>query len=96
VWRNIPRETAQQKQDDPSAPELTDKDRAALALPGTLIRLLKQREGEGWVGDIGAFLEPRSHQFLENEKGSPWNYLVAREQAEVDMDWEMQNVTRAC
>ncbi|QII37492.1 AAA family ATPase [Rouxiella badensis] len=95
VWRNIPRETALQKQEDPHAPELTDKDRAAMAMPGTLIRLLKQREGEGWVGDIAAYLDPRSHQFLESESATPWNYIANRPQDEVDMDWEMQNVSRA-
>lgn len=95
VWRNLPRETALQKQADPKQPELTDKDHAAMQMPGTLIRLLKQREGEGWVGDIAAFLDPRSHQFLEVEGAMPWNYLANRPQDEVDMDWEMQNVSRA-
>lgn len=95
VWRNLPRETALQKQSDPRSGELTDKEYLAISMPGTLIRLLKQREGEGWVGDIPAYLDTRSHQFLESEKASPWNFIASRPQDEVDADWEMQNVTRA-
>lgn len=74
--------------------ESLDKDeQAAIQMPASMIRLLKQREGEGWVGDIGANFDSRSHQFLEGEK-QPFNYLVGKPQSEVDLEWEASNVTR--
>ncbi|WP_239991238.1 hypothetical protein [Enterobacter hormaechei] len=61
--------------------------------PVAIHRLLKQREGEGWIGDIGANFDSRSHQFLEGEK-KPFNYLVGKPQSELDLEWEASNVTR--
>lgn len=95
VWRNIPREIATRKLQKSGPQSLDDKDKKYMEMPGSLIRLLKQREGEGWIGDIGTTFEPRSHQFLESDKAMPFNYLVGKSQQEVDMDWEMNNVTRA-
>jgi hypothetical protein len=43
-----------------------------------MIRLLKQREGEGWIGDIGANFDSRSHQFLEGEKNHLTTWSVSR------------------
>lgn len=62
-------------------------------MPASMIRLLKQREGEGWIGDIGATFDARSHQFLEGDKG-PFNYLVGKQQSELDIEWDTDNVTR--
>ncbi|MDF3737033.1 bifunctional DNA primase/helicase, partial [Enterobacter hormaechei] len=74
--------------------ESLDKDeQAAINLPASMIRLLKQREGEGWIGDIGANFDSRSHQFVEGEK-KPFNYLVGKPQSELDLEWEASNVTR--
>ncbi|WP_097338345.1 hypothetical protein [Escherichia coli] len=74
--------------------ESLDKDeQAAINLPASMIRLLKQREGEGWIGDIGANFDSRSHQFLEGEK-KPFNYQVGKPQSEFDLEWEASNVTR--
>lgn len=62
-----------------------------------MIRLLKQREGEGWIGDIGANFDSRSHQFLEGEK-KPFNYLVVKPQSDLQpgtIDYERHRLTRA-
>ena len=59
----------------------------------SMIRLLKQREGEGWIGDIGANFDSRSHQFIEGDKG-PFNYLAGKQQSELDIEWEATNATR--
>jgi twinkle protein len=91
VWRNIPRELAQRKADRMGYESLDKDEQAAINLPASMIRLLKQREGEGWIGDIGANFDSRSHQFLEGEK-KPFN-LVGKPQSELDLEWE-GNVTR--
>ncbi|KAA5935352.1 AAA family ATPase [Pantoea sp. Bo_2] len=93
VWRNIPREMAQRKLDKQGPQGLDEREKRALDMPPSIIRLLKQREGEGWIGDIGTTFDPRSHQFLENGK-SAFNYLAAKPQSDIDADWEMNNVTR--
>jgi twinkle protein len=93
VWRNIPRELAQRKADRMGYESLDKDEQAAINLPASMIRLLKQREGEGWIGDIGANFDSRSHQFLEGEK-KPFNYLVGKPQSELDLEWEASNVTR--
>ncbi|MBL9229658.1 AAA family ATPase [Escherichia coli] len=93
VWRNIPRELAQRKADRMGYESLDKDEQAAINLPASMIRLLKQREGEGWIGDIGANFDSRSHQFLEGEK-KPFNYLVGKPQSEFDLEWEASNVTR--
>lgn len=93
VWRNIPRELAQRKAERMGYESLDKDEQAAINLPASMIRLLKQREGEGWIGDIGANFDSRSHQFLEGEK-KPFNYLVGKPQSELDLDWEASNVTR--
>ncbi|TYL43922.1 toprim domain-containing protein [Dickeya sp. ws52] len=94
VWRNIPREMAQRKADKSGFESLSDKEKLALNTPPALIRLLKQREGEGWIGDVGATFDKRSHQFLEGSKAA-FNYLVGKPQSEIDLEWESSNVTRA-
>jgi hypothetical protein len=33
---------------------LDNDEQTAIQMPASMIRLLKQREGEGWIGDIGA------------------------------------------
>jgi twinkle protein len=93
VWRNIPRELAQRKAERQGYESLDKDEQAAVAMPASMIRLLKQREGEGWIGDIGATFDPRSHQFLV-DKSSPTNYLVGKPQSEIDLEWEANNVTR--
>ncbi|WP_347254366.1 toprim domain-containing protein [Leminorella grimontii] len=94
VWRNIPRELAQRKADRQGYENLSKDEQAAMDLPPSMIRLLKQREGEGWIGDIGATFDSRSHQFLEGNNGAQ-NYLVGKPQSEIDLEWEANNVTRA-
>lgn len=84
IWRNIPRELAQRKAERMGYESLDKDEQTAIQMPASMIRLLKQREGEGWVGDIGANFDTRSHQFLEGEK-QPFNYLVGKPQSEVDL-----------
>ncbi|EBQ9287288.1 bifunctional DNA primase/helicase, partial [Salmonella enterica subsp. enterica serovar Weltevreden] len=93
IWRNIPRELAQRKAERMGYESLDKDEQTAIQMPASMIRLLKQREGEGWIGDIGATFDARSHQFLEGKSG-PMNYLVNKPQSEVDLEWEASNVTR--
>ncbi|STT37666.1 DNA primase (bacterial type) [Klebsiella pneumoniae] len=93
VWRNIPRELAQRKAERMGYESLDKDEQTAIQMPASMIRLLKQREGEGWIGDIGATFDARSHQFLEGDKG-PFNYLVGKQQSELDIEWDTDNVTR--
>lgn len=93
IWRNIPRELAQRKAERMGYESLDKDEQTAIQMPASMIRLLKQREGEGWIGDIGATFDARSHQFLEGDKG-PFNYLVGKQQSELDIEWDADNVTR--
>ena len=93
VWRNIPRELAQRKAERMGYESLDKDEQTAIQMPASMIRLLKQREGEGWIGDIGANFDSRSHQFIEGDKG-PFNYLAGKQQSELDIEWEATNATR--
>ena len=93
VWRNIPRELAQRKAERMGYESLDKDEQTAIQMPASMIRLLKQREGEGWIGDIGANFDSRSHQFIEGDKG-PFNYLAGKQQSELDIEWESTNATR--
>lgn len=93
VWRNIPRELAQRKAERMGYESLDKDEQTAIQMPASMIRLLKQREGEGWIGDIGATFDARSHQFLEGDKG-PFNYLAGEQQSELDIEWEAGNTAR--
>ncbi|HAG5257491.1 TPA: AAA family ATPase [Salmonella enterica] len=93
VWRNIPRERALRKAERMGHESLDKDEQASVSMPASMIRLLKQREGEGWLGDISTNFDARSHQFLEGES-KPYNYLVGQLQSELDLEWEAGNVTR--
>lgn len=93
VWRNIPRELALRKAERMGHESLDKDEKASVDMPASMIRLLKQREGEGWLGDISTTFDARSHQFLEGES-KPYNYLAGQLQSELDLEWEASNVTR--
>ncbi|EAA9934055.1 bifunctional DNA primase/helicase [Salmonella enterica subsp. salamae] len=93
VWRNIPRELALRKAERMGHESLDKDEKASVDMPASMIRLLKQREGEGWLGDISTTFDERSHQFLEGEN-KPYNYLAGQLQSELDLEWEASNVTR--
>lgn len=93
VWRNIPRERALRKTERMGHESLDKDEQASVSMPASMIRLLKQREGEGWLGDISTNFDARSHQFLEGES-KPYNYLAGQLQSELDLEWEAGNVTR--
>ncbi|EHD9189868.1 toprim domain-containing protein [Salmonella enterica] len=93
VWRNIPRERALRKAERMGYESLDKDEQASVSMPASMIRLLKQREGEGWLGDISTTFDARSHQFLEGES-KPYNYLAGKLQSELDLEWEAGNVTR--
>lgn len=93
VWRNIPRERALRKVERTGYESLNKDEQASVDMPASMIRLLKQREGEGWLGDICTTFDARSHQFLEGED-KPYNYLAGQLQSELDLEWEASNVTR--
>lgn len=63
VWRNKPKERAQEKGDSSEAND-----------PDCLLICDKQRNGD-WEGRIGLFLHPESHQFMETHFASPVDLL---------------------
>jgi twinkle protein len=76
VWRNIPASWRSAKRIEWVMRASTKTNRPR-SISASMIRLLKQREGEGWIGDIGANLT-RSHQFLEGEKNHLTTWSVSR------------------
>ncbi|HCL5080578.1 TPA: hypothetical protein N2F56_000945, partial [Salmonella enterica] len=53
----------------------------------------KQRNGEGWEGGVPLFLDEQSHQFLQMEGASPYNYIANMPKSEYDEVWRQENVT---
>lgn len=91
IWRNKRREKALEKQKYHS--RLSDQDLEAIDKPGSMLLLEKQRNGEGWEGGTGLYLDFASHQFLTKEDASPYNYFANMPASDYDEVWKMQNVT---
>ncbi|HEK0447680.1 TPA: toprim domain-containing protein [Proteus mirabilis] len=87
IWRDKRREKVLEKQKYNAL--LTDKDLELLAKPGSLLLLEKQRNGEGWEGAIGMYLESNSHQFLTKEKAEPYNYIANMPSSHYEEPWRM-------
>ncbi len=95
IWRNKLREKALQKQDRQGRIALDEKEQKYLALPASILCLEKQRNGEGWEGQVPLYLDSRSHQFTQTESESPLNYIANRSQDDIDLEFEQSHVTRA-
>lgn len=91
IWRNKARERVVQKQE--AGAMLTDKELEKLDSPASMILIEKQRNGEGWEGGIGLYLDKKSHQFLHKEDADPYNYIANMPASEYDEAWKAQNVT---
>ncbi|CDL83186.1 toprim domain-containing protein [Xenorhabdus szentirmaii] len=91
IWRNKARERVLQKQE--TGAMLTDKEREKLAGPAAMILIEKQRNGNGWEGGIGLYLDKKSHQFLHQEQAEPYHYIANMPVSEYDEVWKRQNVT---
>jgi hypothetical protein len=70
VWRNIPRELAQRKADRMGYESLDKDEQTAIQMPASMIRLLKQREGEGGLVTSAQPLTPGHTSF--------WRAIKAR------------------
>ncbi|PHM33563.1 toprim domain-containing protein [Xenorhabdus innexi] len=91
IWRNKARERVLQKQDTGAG--LTEKEREKLADPAAMVLIEKQRNGNGWEGGIGLYLDKKSHQFLPQERADPYHYIANMPASEYDEVWKRQNVT---
>ncbi|MDI8978018.1 hypothetical protein MJN47_29390, partial [Salmonella enterica subsp. enterica serovar Lubbock] len=47
------------------------------------LRMITAR-GEGWEGGVPLFLDEQSHQFLQTEDASPYNYIANMPKSEYD------------
>lgn len=91
IWRNKGRERALQRVQ--AGEQLTDKDEQLLASPASVLMLEKQRNGEGWEGGVPLFLDEQSHQFIQAEGATPYNYVANMPKSEYDEIWKSENVT---
>ncbi|EPD5211380.1 hypothetical protein ACSA7B_001316, partial [Salmonella enterica subsp. enterica serovar Rissen] len=91
IWRNKARERALQRVY--AGEQINDKDQQLLAAPASVLMLEKQRNGEGWEGGVPLFLDEQSHQFLQTEDASPYNYIANMPKSEYDEVWRQENVT---
>ena len=76
IWRNKIRERAAQAAENHET--LTQKEQEYSSMPGALLILDKQRNGEGWEGKIGLDFDFSSNQYLGTNKKHPYNYVMAR------------------
>ncbi|HHC2199276.1 TPA: AAA family ATPase, partial [Salmonella enterica] len=91
IWRNKARERALQRVH--AGEQINEKDQPLLAAPASVLMLEKQRNGEGWEGGVPLFLDEQSHQFLQMEGASPYNYIANMPKSEYDEVWRQENVT---
>ncbi|KNW17492.1 hypothetical protein AEX15_24200 [Salmonella enterica subsp. enterica serovar Kentucky] len=91
IWRNKARERALQRVQ--AGEQINEKDQQLLASPASVLMLEKQRNGEGWEGGVPLFLDEQSHQFLQMEGASPYNYIANMPKSEYDEVWRQENVT---
>ncbi|HCU2310605.1 TPA: toprim domain-containing protein [Klebsiella aerogenes] len=91
IWRNKGRERAIQRMQ--AGEQLSEKEEQLAAAPASVLMLEKQRNGEGWEGGVPLFLDEQSHQFLQAEGASPYNYVANMPKSEYDEVWQQQNVT---
>lgn len=92
IWRNKAREKAIQKAQLNET--LTDKDQTAMASPGSMLMLEKQRNGEGWEGGIPLYLDENSHQFLPTETAAAYSYIANMPISDYNDIWASNNVTK--
>lgn len=67
IWRNKGKEIAMQK--SMTGEELNREDQKALEGPDCVWYVDKQREGDGWIGQISLGFDPDSQQFLSQGTG---------------------------
>lgn len=82
IWRNKIREQALQAMSN--GRQIEEKEQKFASLPGALLILDKQRNGEGWLGKIGLYFDEISNQYKEEENISPWNYIYGQPQQLVE------------
>lgn len=74
IWRNKIGERARQALIDNE--KTTDKEKEYAELPGALLILDKQRNGEGWEGKVGLDFDVNSNQYLPVGQKFPFNYVM--------------------
>lgn len=86
IWRNKIRERAIQSEE--SGQGMNQKEREYAAMPGAMLILDKQRNGEGWEGKIGLDFHLNSNQYLPMGSKVPYNYLfkISNEEAEQNLN----------
>ena len=62
------------------------KEQAYVSMPGAILLLDKQRNGEGWEGKVGLYFDQQSNQYKEEESGSPYNYIARKSEEEIERD----------
>jgi len=91
IWRNKIRERALQAIE---AGEMVDKkDEEYSKMPGALLILDKQRNGEGWEGKVPLDFDQPSNQYLGMGKANQYNYVMGR--CNNDLMIEAQQKSRA-
>ena len=73
IWRNKIGERAREAAQNGEQP--TQKEAEFAKLPGALLILDKQRNGEGWEGKLGLDFHVESNQYLQVGQKEPFNYV---------------------
>lgn len=90
IWRNKTGERARQALKD--GEKVTDKEKEYADLPGALLILDKQRNGEGWEGKIGLDFDVDSNQYLPFNEKSPFNYVMGEPDENVKQRYNKSDI----
>lgn len=90
IWRNKMRERALQaiEAGDP----VTEKEKEYAEMPGAVLILDKQRNGEGWEGKIGLDFHVQSNQYLPMGSKYPFNYVMGECDGEVQQRYNKSEI----
>lgn len=91
IWRNKIGERARQALID--GEKTTDKEKEYAELPGALLILDKQRNGEGWEGKVGLDFDIPSNQYLTYKtQKHPFNYVMGECDSEVKQRYNKSEI----
>ena len=92
IWRNKIGERARQALID--GEKTTDKEKEYAELPGALLILDKQRNGEGWEGKVGLDFDIPSNQYLTHKtQQHPFNYVMGECDSEVKQRYNKSEIS---
>ncbi|AUR84944.1 coil containing protein [Vibrio phage 1.064.O._10N.261.52.E2] len=92
IWRNKIGERAIEAR--LAGEQVSQKEEEFAAMPGAILILDKQRNGEGWEGKVGLSFDRESNQYLAHDGGKQFNYLYGRCNEEMKIEEQQKQNAR--